>query len=244
MGLFSSRARQATSPRAGAGAGLPESVAAGLPPKFEAVGEALAAGRGSAEACAVVGETLARDGASLDEGLEALRVTALAVTDSEPTFGDVRSLAMTWSETTLGYLHALSCEEPLTGLASLAHVRSRLSEQRRQGERGGELPLQESHALVVVHLDDRGPIDRWTRSLRLASLGEAARSVFNGSETIGRLGHSSLVVIGTRDDRLARRVSLLRTLVESISPGARVWIEGLPATDDSTAALLDELARA
>src|SRR3546814_12395233 len=67
---------------------------------------------------------------------------------SEPAFADVRALSMAWSESTLAYLHQLSCEDPLTGLASLAHIRSRLSELYR-----GARAADETHALVVLDLD-------------------------------------------------------------------------------------------
>ena len=85
---------------------------------------------------------------------------------------------------------------------------------------------------------------QFSRSLRLARLGETARTVFAGAETIGRLGDHRVLVLAERDDRLGRRTSLLRTM---LLPGAvrppGVWIEGLPATDDAAAILLDELAR-
>lgn len=195
----------------------------------------------------MAGENLARDGAPLDDGLEALRVTAQAVLGRLPSFEDTRALSTAWSEVTLGYLHQTSCEDPLTGLSSVAHVRTRLAEQRRHGDRHGDRhgarALRHTHALVLVDLPTPPSDDRWSRSLRLAQVGEAARTVFSGGETIGRLGVHRIVVVCERDDRMARRVTLLRTLVQSVGPGARVWIEGLPSTDDATASLLDELAR-
>lgn len=190
----------------------------------------------------MVGETLARDGAPLDEGLEGLLLTARAVTGSDPSFSDVRALSTAWGEATLAHLHQVSCEEPLTGLATLAHVRSRLSELHRASARAGRV-LRDTHALVVVVGPSPGPRDRWSRALRMAELGELARTVFDGDEVVGRLGVQSLAVVATRDDRLGRRVGLTRTLVETARPGARVWIEGLPSTDDATGLLLDELAR-
>jgi len=45
---------------------------------------------------------------------------------------------------------------------------------------------------------------------------------------------------------LARRVGLLRSLAQDAAPASsrtRVWVEGLPPTDDGAAMLLDELAR-
>ena len=66
---------------------------------------------------------------------------------------------MAWSEATLGYLHQLSCEDPLTGLASLAHVRSRLSELYRC-RATGTAPCPHTHALVVLDLRRDRPGDR------------------------------------------------------------------------------------
>lgn len=263
MGIFATRARRTTTTDGPeAKRELPEHVRARLPAQFEAVGEALASGpgsvRGAAEAaCAEAGRELARDGASLDEALEGLRVTSLVVSGREPSYVDIRALSNAWSEATLGYLHQLSCEDPMTGLASLAHVRSRLSELYRGELRDGGR-VQEAHALVVASLpaglpgEERageprtGQDAHLTRTLRMARLGEAARTVFSGTETIGRVGQHRVVILVDRDDLLGRRVALLRRVLGSLvnaGQAPRVWIEGLPSTDAGAAQLLDELAR-
>lgn len=221
----------------------------GIPPRFQAVGEALVSGRGSVEACAVLGHQLAQDGASLDESIEGLRLTTAAVTGGDPGFEELRALSIAWSEATLGFLHQVSCQEPLTGLATLAHVRARLSELHRNGQLAGAPPVREAFALVVVELQESGALlrpdaeDTWARSMRMAALGKVARTVFAGEETIGRLGLRRVVVVAARDQRLGRRVALVRTLAGVDEGGVRVWIEGLPATDEATTALVDELAR-
>ncbi|WP_109508291.1 hypothetical protein [Nocardioides speluncae] len=280
MGIFATRSRRTTATDGPeARRELPERVRAGLPAQFEAVGEALASGLGSARdsagvgraeaACAEAGRELARDGASLDEALEGLRLTSLAVIGLEPAYVDIRALSNAWSEATLGYLHQLSCEDPMTGLASLAHVRSRLSELYR-GELRERGRVQEAHALVVASLPagppgepqeggspglfllgpdgspEVGPDAHLTRTLRMARLGEAARTVFAGPETIGRVGQHRVVVLTDRDELLGRRVALLRRILGSLvnaGDAPRVWIEGLPSTDAGAAQLLDELAR-
>ena len=63
---------------------------------------------------------------------------------------------MAWSDATLEYLHDLSCEDPLTGLASLAHVRTRLDEIYREAELT-DVGVAGSHALVIVELCFREP---------------------------------------------------------------------------------------
>ncbi len=248
MGIFATLTRKSPVDGPEAGRELPERVRAGLPRRFEAVGEALASGSGSLEACDVLGRALAQDGASLDEVLSDLRTTALVVTGREPAFADVRALSVAWSEATLTYLHQLSCEDPLTGLSSLGHIRSRLSELYRARFRDGQ-GLRDTHALVVADLPYdrpghvRGDGDTLSRTMRLVRLGEAARTVFATDQTIGRLGCNRIVVLVERDVQLGRRVALMRMVLARADYPTRVWIEGLPSTDAGAAHLLDELAR-
>jgi len=215
----------------------------GLPHRFEAVAEALASGSDSTASCRVVGRDLALDGASLEETLSALRATWQLVRGSDPSYDAVTALLGAWSDATLAYLHQISCEDPMTGLASLAHVRSRVSETYR-------VPAQHpaGHVLVVCDLValDSGAAESFTRAMVLTRVGEAARTVFPGRETIGRLGSHRVVVVAPRDDRLGARVRLLRSLVAGTRRdgyAVRAWIEGLPGSDAGAALLLDELAR-
>lgn len=197
------------------------------------------------DVCSVAGQDLARDGASVEETLEGLRATWQQMGGTDPPYEVITALVTAWSETTLGYLHQLSCDDPLTGLASQAHLRSRLSELYRLDE------SVDAHALVVCVMpfgddpsEDSG--DHFTRAMRLARAGELARTAFAGDETIARLGSHRVVVLAGRDERLPRLVRVLRTLLASVDPQGprvRVWIEGLPPSDRSAGMLLDELAR-
>jgi hypothetical protein len=220
-----------------------------LPHRFEALGEALTSGSDVLGACTVAGHDLARDGASMQETLAGLHDTWQQVTASEPPYDAVAAMAAAWSETTLGYLHQLSCEDPLTGLASQAHLRSRLTELYRLS---GDAVA--GHALVVCALppgDDPSEEsgDHFTRAMRLARAGELARTVFTRDETVARIGTHCVAVLTRRDDRLGRRVRVLRTLLDGVaSPDgsdgpSRIWIEGLPSSDRTAGVLLDELAR-
>jgi hypothetical protein len=248
VGLFATKTRNHSADRPEAGLELPERVRALLPRQFEAVGEALASGSGSLEACDVAGRRLAQDGAALEEVLDALRSTTRLVAGTDPSYDAVRAISVAWSEATLAYLHQISCEDPLTGLASLAHVRARIADvYRAQGRTG--IDVRGTHALVIVDLPyDRPGVglldDGFSRTLRVARVGQSARTVFDGSETIGRLGTNRVVAVVERDEQLGRRVALLRTLLGSTSFPTRVWIEGLPGSDVGAAHLLDELARA
>jgi hypothetical protein len=249
MGIFATLARRGAQAEVTPGVVPVEDVQHLLPARFEAVGEHLATGRDASNACAMVGRDMARDGADLGEALDGLRTTYARVLGGEPDFRAVRALGVAWSEETLGYLHQLSCEDPLTGLASLAHLRARLSEVYRIAEQGGTSTTT-SHALVIIDLPllARPSVweDAFESTLQLARLAESARMAFPGGETICQANPRRLVVVAQRTDLLARRVGLLRSLVEDATPEsgrARVWVEGLPQTDDGAAMLLDEVAR-
>lgn len=228
---------------------LSEAVRQQLPMRFEAVGEVLVARGDVAAACSVVGRDVARDGAALGEALSGLRSTYSLVTGREPDFAATEALSVAWSEATLEYLHDLSCEDPMTGLTSLAHVRTRLAELYRDAELT-DTSLRDSHALVVVEIvyrrQDGFADHHFTRALRMVQVAEATRSVYSGGQTIGRLGLNRAVALVERDADIGHSVSLLRDFIGDLDLGAadvRVWIEGLPSSADSASLLLDELAR-
>lgn len=250
MAIFTSfsRRRSPTVPQAPE-RDLPEATRQALPMRFEAVGEALASDANPVPACTVVGRDVARDGAALGEALDGLRTTFALVQGRPPDFESTEALSVAWSEATLEYLHQLSCEDPLTGLASLAHVRTRLDELYRDAEQS-DISVQASHALVVVEMRFSAvptvAEHRFTRALRLVQITEAIRAVFSGGETIGRLGLDRAVAVVPRDPELGTSVALLREFLAGLDLGAagvRVWIEGLPALADPATRLLDELAR-
>ena len=231
------------------GRDLPEHVRLALPLRFEAVGEALVSRTDPIAACTVVGRDVARDGAALGEALEALRATYELVRGTPPDFEATQALSVAWSDATLEYLHDLSCEDPLTGLASLAHVRSRLDEIYREAELT-DVAVPGSHALVVVELCFREPVGvpghHFTRAMRLVQVAEAIRAVYSGGQTLGRLGLDRAVAVVPRSVDLGMSVALLRDFVADLDLGdadARVWIEGLPPSAGSASRLLDELSR-
>jgi hypothetical protein len=242
VGRFTTHWRRGATDDPGAERELSSEERAALPPRFEAVGEALASGSGTV-ACEVAGAALARDGVSLAESLDGLVATTRRVLGTEPSFAQSRALAVAWSDAMLGYLNDLSCHDPLTGLSTLAHLRSRISDLYRAD-------AVEDHALVVVAAPPypeaaAGRDDVLTRAMYLAQLGDTARTVFPGPETIGHVAPGRVVVLAGRDDRIGRRVGLLRRMLDAGTvPRTRVWIEGLPSSDEAAGRLLDELTRA
>ena len=175
---------------------LPEEVREALPPRFEAVGEALVAAADTRPACAVVGRDVARDGAALGEALDGLRTTFDLVMGVEPDFASVEALSVAWSEATLEFLHDLSCEDPLTGMASFAHLRTRLDELYREADQTGE-SISTTHALVVVEMAAvdlrRRAEHQFTRALHLVQVFDPAvdllRLRFGRCEFADQQGH-------------------------------------------------------
>lgn len=224
---------------------LPDSLRHQVPARFEALGEALAADRDVEAACSVAGRELAKDGVDMATSLEMLRTTYVGVVGREPDFTATHALCTAWSEETLAYLHQLSCEDPMTGLSTMAHLRARISEIYR-GEEIADLLPGSTHALVVVDLPRRVGEDHFGHALRQVRTVETVRLVFPGSESIGEITRTRIAVVTPRDDVLGRKVKALRTLLdENEVEGApvRVWIEGLPSHDAAAGAVLDELAR-
>lgn len=233
MGSFAAKRRGAT--QSAAWAGLSEAQRAALPPRFEAVGEAQAVGEISLEACREAGRHLANDGVSLEETLGALSDTCRIMRGDGPRYVELVAVATAWSESMLGFLHRISCEDPTTGLATRPHLRAGLADLYRVLRQD----VRRAHALVVVETCPAP--DHFSQTLRLGRLGRSARTVFAGSEIVAGVGTRRVLVVVRRDPTMASRVALLRRMLEREQ--ARVWIEGLPGTEYAAMGLLDELAR-
>jgi GGDEF domain-containing protein len=224
-----------------------------VPRGFEPVADALLT-EGDLDAAAIeTGRNLAADGVPLEEAFADLEATYRAVGVDQPQYEVLRGLCLTWTEVSLRYLHGLSCDDPLTGLASLPHLRSRLDEVYREAERRG-VGVSTEHALVVVEADrvtrqSDSVSRRFGSALRMAEVSDALRAVFSGGETLTRAGVHRAVALVRRHGDLAAQVESLRQLLKSRSAAGldggeqRVWIEGLPSSSDSASLLLDELAR-
>ncbi|YCK33155.1 hypothetical protein ACNF49_03330 [Actinomadura sp. ATCC 39365] len=88
-------------------------------------------------ACEELGAARAGAGVGINEGLGDL-AALFAVTDrGEPTFPLVRAYAAGWAEQSFAPMSDLQCEDPLTGLATVAYLRTRLGELYRGRSRAG-----------------------------------------------------------------------------------------------------------
>lgn len=215
---------------------------------YLAIAEALRDGADVVPASDEVGRQLATDGVSLVEALDGLSALYRSIAGGEPAFDAVRALSSSWAEASLVYLHTLSCEDPLTGLSSLAHLRSRLGELYREAELRGT-SVSRTHALVVVEPLNPPGTSPFDRELRLVDVAECLRIVFCGGDVLGRVGsHRAAALVG-REPNLPEQVATARALITQwrldtdVPQLARIWIEGLPNTDAMAGRVLDELAR-
>jgi hypothetical protein len=245
VGLFDAAAKAVPPAHPEARKDLSPEQRAALPPGFAAAGEALASGMGSVDTCTAVGRELALDGMTLPDVLDAFEATSRLVRGHDPSYEEVRAVCVAWGEATLGYLQRLTCADPVTGLASLAHLQARFTELYR-----GELRhrAREDWALLVVDAPGgvESPGDRIVEDLLVLRFGEVARTVFSAGETFGRLARRRIAVVCRRDDLLERRVRLVRTMLDHLgyaAPRAQVLVEELPPTLEQASALLAELAR-
>ena len=210
---------------------------------FEGYAEALAEGDDGVVACAWVGRSLAREGVDLGAALDGLRVTSTGVTRRDPSYAAIRALGAAWAEETLGYLHRITCTDPMTGIGTLAHLQACLQEVYAVGAGPGEA------VLVVVEPELDEPGDSFSNAWWLVQLAERVRLALPGAVTVCRVTGSRLVVLTRRERELGRDLADLRDLVDglvrSVDPDGRtrVWVEGLPDTVAGAMTTAGELSR-
>lgn len=217
------------------------------PVGFTAVAETLRDGGDLDAACSTAGRELAEVGAGLEEVLHRLEQTYRLAGAGHPPFDTIRTIACAWAESSLEYLNNISCEDPLTGLATSAHLRTRLAEVYRAAS-GAGTAVGATHALVVVELTE--PVvsdpsrDRFDRALRFADVVDAVHAVYPFGEAVSRIGARRIGTLVRRETGLGYRVGLLRRLLtERGATSHRVWIEGLPPDNAHVGRLMDDLAR-
>jgi len=215
-------------------------------PAVDAVCEAIAADRDVWASAERLGATRAASGVGLGEALADVDALAALVPDR---YVEVlrRAVSLGWADRVVAPHGDVS--DPLTGLASAEYLKVRLGELYRGGE-VSRAHVDITHALAVVRVD-LSSHEVWQRALPMILVGDALRTVFDGGQTLARLGESCAVVVTERDGRLPRRVGLAGSLIESqliadpeiSARSPRVWIESLPVSYGSALDLIGELGR-
>ncbi|HEV7754215.1 MAG TPA: hypothetical protein VGO94_00010 [Mycobacteriales bacterium] len=237
--------------------------------EVDAVCEAVAGRRELLGMFSRLGRARAEAGVGLGETLDDVAALYAVLAERAAPAAVVRALAEAWVEVGFEPLRVGTCEDPLTGLTSAAHLRTRLAEVYREAEREGG-SVHATHALVVVPTGLDG-VARWDGLLRRLALGVCLRSVFSGGETLAGLGPSVVVGLVTRTPLLAAMVEALRRRLIEVATGTavrgetegggargagdtvtgvpgdgeppRVWVEGLPGGLSEAYAVLEDLAR-
>jgi len=213
--------------------------------QFAAIDDALESEHADiASVALVVGASAANLGSPLQEVFDQLE-RAYARHGATPAYDVVKALSVSWSEAALSHHHQLSCEDPLTALSTLPHLRSRLGDLYRGAEREGT-PVSDSHALVVVELPRTSSMNPLDGSLDMLEASEAMRTVYSGDETISQVAPRRAVALVERGRIDRSTLQLLQILVRRQSyAGAepRLWIESPPRSALGIGWLLTELAR-
>ena len=219
--------------------------------RFEAAETALAGlARARAAAGAGLAETLtdlAALHAVLDHGGDGFVVPDVDATPARL----LRTTALAWADVATDQLVHTEVTDPLTGLPSVAYLRTRLAEVYRAAA-ARERPAAEDHVLLVVALDLTG-VAGFPRLTGMILVADALRAVFDGGQSLALLGPSVAAVLAPRDEKLASHgVALRRAVHERLTAdpqltGAarpRVSAVRLPATHEMACDLLARLARA
>lgn len=206
-------------------------------------GRALSAGPELAQACGRLGRSRAEAGIGIAETIEDLAALFAVLDGGCPPLMLVTSIAAGWAEEGLAQHWQSGCEDPLTGLATLSYLRTRLAEVYREAERLGTSPAA-THRLVIIRLSPRP--DAMDRVARAISLGHDLRAAFPGGDTL--CGESlsafasgpAIALVRARGDLPARYASLRRTI--RLARGAQLRMAPLPALLTEALRLVDELA--
>ncbi|WP_052810173.1 hypothetical protein [Streptomonospora alba] len=203
-------------------------------PAVEAVCTAIVRGEGLPDACERLGQARARADMSIGDTLTDLAALFDALGGAQPPFDLITALASGWVD---GGRSGDDCRDPLTGLASAAYLRTRISELYR-GAGGPAGPAE--HRLVVVALPEG--LDPWRRTARLIVLGHELSRSFTEGESLALLGGSRMAVLTPAAAGSKERLHRLHSEVFA-EHGARVWSLALPPGCGEALALVDDVGR-
>ena len=220
-------------------------LAAAGAPALAAASAALAA------ACAGLGRSRARAGVGVAETIDDLAALFAVLGGGEGSRpgagapgGDqplrlVGAIAEGWAEESVSQFAHGGCEDPLSGLATLSYLRTRLAEVYREAERGGTSPA-ETHRLLVIGLPRRP--DPWRRLALPILVGRDLRAAFPGGETLSLAKPGPAIALVPARGDLPFRYARLRRNIQSAF-GTQIRMTPLPGQLTEALRLVDELAR-
>jgi hypothetical protein len=159
----------------------------------DAVALAACRGHGLPAACGALGRERARAGIGIGEALADLGALCCVLDGVDPPLDLVRPLAEGWAEAGLVRLSDATCEDPLTGLATVPYLRTRLGEVYREAWQAGGCAA-DTHRLLVTELP--AGLDPWDRLSVIILVGNDLRDAFPGGETLALAGGGRALLDG------------------------------------------------
>lgn len=147
---------------------------------------------------------------------------------AEPSYEVLKAVSLAWSDVAAAQAMGSGCVDPLTDMASAAHLRDRLEGLYRRGARDS-VSVSTSHRLLVI--ETRHPYENQLDSaLAAVDISNALRSVFVRDEIVAALTPRRFVVLAesarVTDDTLAVVAVLMRRVAGIPAPLVRA--ENLP----------------
>jgi hypothetical protein len=156
----------------------------------------------------------------------------------DPPLHLVCAIADGWAEESLAQLAQGGCEDPLSGLATLPYLRTRLAEVYREAEQAGTSPA-DTHRLLVVGLPRRP--DPWRRMTLAILVGQDLRAAFPGGETLSMAKPGPAIALVRARGDLPLRYARLRRSIQ-VTFGTQIRMTPLPGLFTEALRLVDELA--
>ena len=202
-------------------------------------------------ACAGLGRSRARAGVGIAETIDDLAALFAVLGGGEgnrpgagapggdPPLRLVGAIAEGWAEESVSQFAHGGCEDPLSGLATLSYLRTRLAEMYREAEHGGISPAK-THRLLVVGLPRRP--DPWRRLALPILVGRDLRAAFPGGETLSLAKPGPAIALVQARGDLPLRYARLRRNIQAAF-GTQIRMTPLPGQLTEALRLVDELAR-
>jgi hypothetical protein len=206
-----------------------------------------------AAACAGLGRSRGKAGIGLTETIDDLAALfavlhgepprparrAVSSEPGDPPLHLVCRLAEGWAEEGLAQLVQDGCEDPLSGLATVPYLRTRLAEVYREAAESGTSPAR-THRLLVVGFPHRP--DPWRRMALAILVGHDLRATFPGGETLSLARHNgpgpAIALVRAHADLPLRYARLRRSVQATL--GAQIRMNRLPPTLSEALRLVDD----
>jgi hypothetical protein len=193
-----------------------------------------------AAACAGLGRSRGKAGIGLTETIDDL-AALFAVLHGEPPRPARRAVSADPGDPPLHLVCHLAdgCEDPLSGLATVPYLRTRLAEVYREAAETGTSPAQ-THRLLVVGFPHRP--DPWRRMALAILVGHDLRATFPGGETLSLARHNgpgpAIALVRAHTDLPLRYARLRRSVQATL--GAQIRMNRLPPALGEALRLVDD----